>query len=292
MHSSSYRARQLKTWVYQRNDVVIKTGFKANNVIDHIVNLEKQTMRQTWQKVNGVIVMNMYLHCIKTIQVATLDIWAQCESFKEASFGRQWCVRETCWHGYSAGAVFNILLWRKANESMTTKSMHPHSGTFRHIVTEQTQANWARRKQQIFNFPTKMRWKFPKRKLLKRLCNLLYHQMKLAHRKFNYWYQCWNSPYFFLVGADVEQRHRTIRGAAGSRGHFWGRTGLGGGGQRQGLRNRLVSQSGGEVLLHLLPLCLLDVVLGGVLQVGLHLIIQTAVRGWWTDIHTHTRTQC
>lgn len=134
-----------------------------------------------------------------------------------------------------------------------------------------------------------MRWKFAKRKLLKRLCNLLYHQMKLAHRKFNYWYQCWNSPYFFLVGADVEQRHRTIRGAAGSRGHFWGRTGLGGGGQRQGLRNRLVSQSGGEVLLHLLPLCLLDVVLGGVLQVGLHLIIQTAVRGWWSDIHTHTQ---
>ena len=37
----SYRARQLKPWVNQRNDVVIKTGFKTDDVVDHIVNLDK-----------------------------------------------------------------------------------------------------------------------------------------------------------------------------------------------------------------------------------------------------------
>lgn len=30
----------MKTWVNQRNDVVIKTGFKTNDVVDHIVNLD------------------------------------------------------------------------------------------------------------------------------------------------------------------------------------------------------------------------------------------------------------
>jgi len=53
---------------------------------------------------------------------------------------------------------------------------------------------------------------------------------------------------------------------------FRGRAGLMHRGHPQGLSDRVVAQSGGEVLLHLLPHSLLDMVLGGVLQVGLHLI--------------------
>ena len=47
MRGSSYRARQLETWVNQRNDVVIKTGFKTNDVVDHIVNLDKSKLEKT-----------------------------------------------------------------------------------------------------------------------------------------------------------------------------------------------------------------------------------------------------
>lgn len=80
-------------------------------------------------------------------------------------------------------------------------------------------------------------------------------------------------PYFLLVGSNVQQSHRTVRGTAGSRSNFRGRRGLLHRGHTQSLSNRHIAQSGGEVLLHLLPLCLLDVVLGGILQVGLYLII-------------------
>lgn len=46
IHCSSYRARQLKSWVNQRDDVVIKTGFKTNDVVDHVVNLDKADRRK------------------------------------------------------------------------------------------------------------------------------------------------------------------------------------------------------------------------------------------------------
>lgn len=54
IHCSSYRARQLKTWVNQRDDVVIKTGFKTNDVVDHIVNLDKADERKTLVVLNQV----------------------------------------------------------------------------------------------------------------------------------------------------------------------------------------------------------------------------------------------
>lgn len=51
----SYRARQLKTWVNQCNDVIIKTGFKANDVVDHIVNLDKEEKTPVAQSQHGVL---------------------------------------------------------------------------------------------------------------------------------------------------------------------------------------------------------------------------------------------
>lgn len=81
-------------------------------------------------------------------------------------------------------------------------------------------------------------------------------------------------PYIFfvvVVGSQVEQGHGAVGGTVCRRNPLRGRAGLWHGGQPQTDSHRRVTQSGGEVLLHLLPLSLLDVVLGGVLQVGLHL---------------------
>lgn len=119
---------------------------------------------------------------------------------------------------------------------------------------------------------------FEEWKQLARLCILLCQKTKPSHtKKLNHWHTNWyqsrNFPYFLLVGSDVKQSHRTVGGTAGSRSNFRGRSGLRHRGHTQSLSNRHIAQCGGEVLLHLLPLCLLDVVLGGVLQVGLYLII-------------------
>lgn len=93
-------------------------------------------------------------------------------------------------------------------------------------------------------------------------------------KNFNRQCQFRTFPYFLFVGADVEQSHGTVGGAAGCRGRFGSRTGLRYGGDTQRLRNGSIAQSGGQVLLHLLSLRLLDVVLGGVFQVGLHLLLK------------------
>lgn len=71
---------------------------------------------------------------------------------------------------------------------------------------------------------------------------------------------------FLTVGAESEQGHRTVGGAAARPGWHTVLRWLAG-----ALAASFTTQRGGQVLPHLLPLILLDVVLGGILQVGLHL---------------------
>lgn len=71
---------------------------------------------------------------------------------------------------------------------------------------------------------------------------------------------------FLTVGAEGEQGHGTVGGAAAGTGWHAVLGGLAG-----ALAAGFTTQGGGQVLPHLLPLSLLDVVLGGILQVGLHL---------------------
>lgn len=74
---------------------------------------------------------------------------------------------------------------------------------------------------------------------------------------------------FFTVGAEGEQGHRTVRSAAAGP---WRHAVLGG--LAGALAAGFTTQCAGQVLPHLLPLILLDVVLGWTLQVGLHLCEQ------------------
>ena len=71
---------------------------------------------------------------------------------------------------------------------------------------------------------------------------------------------------FLAVGAEREQGHRTVGGAAAGPGWHAVLRGLAG-----ALAAGFPTQGGGQILPHLLPLRLLDVVLRGILQVGLHL---------------------
>lgn len=71
---------------------------------------------------------------------------------------------------------------------------------------------------------------------------------------------------FLTVGAEGEQGHGTVGGAAAGPGWHAVLGGLAG-----ALAASFSTQGGGQILPHLLPLSLLDVVLGGILQVGLHL---------------------
>lgn len=90
----------------------------------------------------------------------------------------------------------------------------------------------------------------------------------------HFFLQSESKPYFLLVGSDVEQCHRTVGGTAGCVGNFRGRIGLRYRRHTKAPSDCLISQRGGEVLLQLLALYLLEVVLCGVLQVGLHLSIK------------------
>lgn len=71
---------------------------------------------------------------------------------------------------------------------------------------------------------------------------------------------------FLTVGAEGEQGHGTVGGAAAGPGRHAVLGGLAG-----ALAACFTTQRGGQIRPHLLPLSLLDVVLGGILQVGLHL---------------------
>lgn len=71
---------------------------------------------------------------------------------------------------------------------------------------------------------------------------------------------------FLAVGAEGEQGHGTVGSATAGPGWHAVFGGLAG-----ALAAGFTTQGGGQILPHLLPLSLLDVVLGGILQVGLHL---------------------
>lgn len=87
---------------------------------------------------------------------------------------------------------------------------------------------------------------------------------------------------FLTVGAEGEQGHGTVGGAAAGPGWHAVLGGLAG-----ALAAGFTTQGGGQILPHLLPLSLLDVVLGGILQVGLHLHEQDAnITTWEFGIHS------
>lgn len=75
---------------------------------------------------------------------------------------------------------------------------------------------------------------------------------------------------FLTVGAEGEQGHGTVGSAAAGPGWHAVLGGLAG-----ALAACFTTQGGGQILPDLLPLGLLDVVFGGILQVGLHLREQT-----------------
>lgn len=90
------------------------------------------------------------------------------------------------------------------------------------------------------------------------------------------WYigSLWHLCYAYLllaVGAEGQQGHGAVGGTAAWAGGHSVLRGLAGALQASCLAARLTPKGCGQVLPHLLPLGLLDVVLGGVLQVSLHL---------------------
>lgn len=77
--------------------------------------------------------------------------------------------------------------------------------------------------------------------------------------------------YLFFIGAEAQHSQGAAGSAAGGRGELGGGAGLGRGRYGERLTGHSVAEGVGEVLLHLLPLSLLDVILSRVFQVSLNL---------------------